>query len=324
MSLQAQAFWVAEPGRGELRSEALERPGPDQVLVRALFSGISRGTESLVFAGRVPQSESARMRCPFQQGDFPGPVKYGYASVGEILEGPDDLLGEIVFCLFPHQDLYLVPASAAVVLPQGLPPERAVLAANMETALNGLWDSDIGAGDRVCVVGAGVVGALLAWLAVKIPGTEVCLVDINAKRRALAEALGVRFAGPDDAPDEQDVVIHASGSEAGLVHSLALAGQEALVLEMSWFGQSRPSLPLGEAFHSRRLSLRASQVGRIPSSHQARWDHRRRLAKALELLQDPALDALISGESGFSELPAVMMRLTAADQDALCHRIRYG
>ncbi|TVS11072.1 MAG: dehydrogenase [Wenzhouxiangella sp.] len=323
MSHQAEAFWVSEPNKGELRSEQLPAPGEGQVRVRTRFSGISRGTEALVFAGRVPASQRSLMRAPFQEGEFPAPVKYGYASVGEVEHGPDHLLGQSVFCLFPHQDLYLVPIDAVVALPAGLSPERAILAANAETALNVVWDAAVGPGDRVCVIGGGVVGCLVAWLAGKIPGTDVTLVDLQPQRAAIAALLQVAFSPPDAAPPDQDVVIHASASEAGLVTALGCAGLEATVVEASWFGDQRPSLPLGEAFHSRRLTLRSSQVGRLPAARTGRWTLRRRLQKALQLLLDARLDCLISGESRFRELPDTMPRLAQGGGDVLCHRIVY-
>ncbi|NBD96157.1 MAG: dehydrogenase [Gammaproteobacteria bacterium] len=319
----ATAFWIAAPCRGELRRETLLPVTDETILVEALYSGISRGSESLVFSGRVPESEHQRMRAPFQAGDFPGPVKYGYSSVGLVVAGPDRLVDRTVFCLHPHQDRYLVPAEAAHPLPRGLEPGRAVLAANMETALNACWDAGIGPGDRVTVIGAGVVGALAGWLASGIPGTQTTLVDINPARASLAEALGLAFALPEQADGEQDIVIHASASEAGLARALDIAGFEARVVELSWFGTARAEVPLGQAFHSRRLTLRASQVGQLPASHRGRWTHRRRLDKALELLLDPRLDALISGESGFRELPDLMPTLVDDGADVLCHRIRY-
>ncbi len=322
--MKTRAFWVAAPGRGEIREEEIvAEPGDGQVLVRALYGAISRGTESLVFHGQVPESEFRRMRCPFQQGDFPAPVKYGYASVGIVERGPADLSDREVFCLHPHQERYLVPASAVHALPDGVPARRAVLAANMETALNGIWDSHIGPGDKVAIIGAGVVGALCAWLVGRIPGTETTLIDIDMNRRQLAEALGVSFALPEQAAAEQDVVIHASGSQTGLARALDLAGDEALVVEMSWYGARQPSVALGEAFHSRRLTLRSSQVGRLPVERRSRWDHRRRMAKVLELLADPVLDDLISGESTFMELPTVMPKLANPGRPVLCHRVVY-
>jgi|SRR5690606_9088715 len=319
----ALAFWITAPGRGEIRAETLAPPGDGEVLVETLYSGVSRGTESLVFTGRVPPSEYERMRAPFQAGDFPAPVKYGYASVGRVVEGPAALRGRIVFCLHPHQTRYVVPADAVHPLPDGTPPGRAVLAANVETAVNGLWDAAPAVGDRIAVVGAGTVGCLVAWLAARIPGARVELIDIDPDKRTAADALGVRFAGPDTASADADVVVHASGTPAGLGTALALAGFEAKVVELSWYGDRPVDAPLGGAFHSRRLALVSSQVGSVAAKQRARWDARRRMTLALELLADPRLDALISGESRFDELPALLPRLAAGTAGVLCHRLRY-
>lgn len=320
----ATAFWTLAPGHGELREEPLPALGEGEVRVRALYGAVSRGTEALVFQGRVPESEWQRMRAPFQVGDFPWPVKYGYVSVGVVEAGPESLLGREVFCLHPHQDRYLVPAAAVTPLPAGVPAARAVLAANLETAINGCWDAAPRVGDRIVVIGAGVVGALVAWLCAAIPGTRVRLVDVSPARAELARALGIDFCLADRAPADNDLVIHASGNPEGLCRALALAGDEARVVEMSWYGDREATLPLGEAFHSRRLKLISSQVGRLPAERMPRWDHRRRLSLALELLRDPCLDALISGESDFSELPTLMPRLAAGAGEVLCHRLRYS
>jgi len=324
MTDEARAFWVVAPGRGEIRRESLDIPSGDEVVVHALFSGVSRGTEALVFGGRVPQSEWARMRAPFQSGEFPAPVKYGYSSVGRVESGPGHLVGRTVFVLHPHQTRYVVPASAVHVLPADAPPPRAVLAANLETALNGVWDARPHVGDRVAVIGAGTVGCIAAWLAGKVPGCEVELVDINPRRARIAQALGVRFSQPETAVREADVVVHASGSAEGLRLALDLAAVEATIVELSWFGDRDVSLPLGGAFHSKRLTIASSQVGRVAPAQRPRWDARRRMALALSLLSDESLDVLITGESPFDDLPAVMTDLTAAPGDTLCHRIRYA
>ncbi|MEQ1727928.1 MAG: zinc-binding alcohol dehydrogenase [Vicinamibacterales bacterium] len=322
-SEQARAFWVTAPGHGAIRDESLPIPTSTDATVRTRYSGISRGTEALVFGGRVPDAERQRMRAPFQSGDFPAPVKYGYCNVGEVEAGPEALVGRLVFSLFPHQTRFVIPASALHVLPADVPAGRAVLAANVETAINGVWDADIQPGDRVAVVGGGTVGCLVAWIAGQVPGTEVCLVDTNPARAAVAAALGVGFATPEQAPGERDVVVHASGSPRGLALALTLAAFEATIVEMSWFGTQSVPLSLGESFHAKRLSIRASQVGHVSPSHRARWSYGRRMALALTLLGAPALDVLISGESAFEDLPAVMQALAAGERDALCHRIRY-
>lgn len=312
----ARAFWVVTPGRGEIREEPIRSPRDGEVRVRALYSGISRGTESLVFNGRVPESEYQRMRAPFQHGEFPGPVKYGYSSVGRV----DD---RHVFVLYPHQTAYVVPADAVHQIPDDVPPARAILAANMETAINGLWDARPHAGDRVSIVGGGTVGLLVAYLAARVIGCDVQLVDTNAARAITAHALGIGFSLPDTAREEVDVVIHASGTGAGLQTALRLAAFEASVVDMSWYGDAPVSLPLGEGFHAKRLTIRSSQVGRVATSQRARWDTRRRMSLALRLLADASLDALITGESAFDELPDTLALLASRPGNTLCHRIRY-
>ena len=319
----AHAFWVTAPGYGAVRDETLPEPDQDSVRVRALYSAISRGSESLVFRGRVPESEYARMRAPFQAGDFPAPVKYGYASVGVVEAGRPELVGQTVFCLYPHQDRYVVPADAVVPVPEGVPAGRAVLAANMETAVNALWDGAPRVGDRIAVVGGGTVGLLCAGLVARIPGTRVQVVDPDPAKRAIAPHLGADAASPDEGTDEADLVIHASGRAAGLRTALALAGFESTVLELSWYGADEVPVPLGGAFHSRRLTLASSQVGSVSPARRTRWSHARRLALAVALLDDPAYDALITGESAFAGLPATMADLSQAPGGTICHRVRY-
>jgi threonine dehydrogenase-like Zn-dependent dehydrogenase len=321
--VEASALWIVAPGVVERRGEVLPLPGADQVLVRTLASGISRGTEALVLAGRVPAGEHQRMRAPFQAGDFTLPVKYGYQSVGVVEAGPAALRGRAVFCLHPHQDRYMVPAATVVPLPDGVPAERAVFGANAETALNVVWDAGIGPGDRIAVVGGGVLGLLVAWLVARLPGTGVTLIDIEPARARLAAALGLRFALPGgELPADCDVVVHTSASEAGLALALDLAGFEATVVEASWYGDRPVNVALGGAFHSRRLTLKSSQVGHVALAKRARVSHRQRLAMALDLLRDPALDLLISGESDFARIADDYARVLA-DPATLCHRIRY-
>lgn len=312
----SRAFWTVAPGIGEIRTAPLPPPGPGERRVTARFSAVSRGTESLVFHGRVPPAERERMRCPFQAGDFPFPVKYGYASVGT------DEDGRRVFCLYPHQDRYVVPDAALLPIPDAVPDRRATLAANMETAVNILWDAGPLVGDAVAVVGGGVVGCLVAALAARLPGARVTLVDTNPDRSAAAQALGVGFARPEAAATGADLVVHASGNPAGLQTALDLAGDEADVIEASWYGTETVPLRLGGRFHSGRLAIRASQVGRVAPARRGRHSPRDRLALALRLLADPAFDALVTGETAFADLPAAMPALTAA-VGPLAHIVRY-
>ncbi len=319
----AEALWYVGPGRVEIRREPLGEPGPGEIQVRALYSAISRGTERLVFAGRVPETEFERMRAPFMAGAFPFPVKYGYATVGRVERGPVEWMERMVFALHPHQTVFNLPAEAVAPAPDDVPPARAVLAANMETALKAVWDAAPAAADRIAVVGAGVVGALVAFLCGALPGASVTLVDVEPSRASLAGALGVGFAAPDAAPGDCDLVVHATGTAAGLATALGLAGEEATVLELSWYGAGEVAIPLGGPFHSRRLKLVSSQVGRVAASHRARWTPRRRLAAALDLLADPRLDALIAPAIGFHELPRLLPSILAPQSGALCQVVTY-
>ena len=319
----AYSLWYSGAGRAEIREEPLAEPRPGEARVRTLYSAISRGTERLVFAGRVPPSEYQRMRAPFMAGAFPFPVKYGYAAVGRVERGASELEGRLVFALHPHQSVFAVSADALVAVPAGVPPARAVLAANMETALNAMWDAAPGPADRIAVIGAGVVGGLVGWLCGRLPGAHVTLVDIDSSRAELARALGLRFAAPGAAPQDCDLVVHASGTAAGLATALNCAGEEATVLEMSWYGSDEVGVPLGGAFHSRRLKLMSSQVGRVAPSHRARWTHARRLAAALDLLAEPALDALLAPAIAFHDLPARLPDILAPASGVLCQLVQY-
>jgi hypothetical protein len=321
-SKEATAFWIARPGSGELRSSVLPSLKVEEIRVRALYSAISMGTERIVFSGQVPMSEYATMKAPFQEGEFSGAVKYGYSSCGVVEEGPPELMGKIVFSLYPHQDNYVLPRDAVHVVPVGVPPERAILAANMETALNALWDVAPCLGARIAVVGAGVVGCLAAYLCSRVPGTDVVMVDINPERQAVADALDLKF-GSDVASGSMDLVIHASGTSSGLETALNLAGFEATVLELSWYGNKPAIAHLGSAFHSRRVTLRSSQVGSVGILQRARWSRAKRLGLALRFLSDDTLDCLVSGESNFCCLPATMDRLMSRSYSELCHRVVY-
>ena len=318
-----QALWYVGVGRAELRPESAPAPAPAEVRVRALFGAISRGTERLVFQGRVPPSQYQRMRAPQMAGAFPYPAKYGYATVGRVEQGPPELQDRIVFALHPHQSIFTVAADCVMPVPDQVPPARAVLAANMETALNALWDGAPGPADHIAVVGGGVVGLLVARLCARMPGATVTVVDVAASRSEIAQALGAGFAAPAAAPPDCDLVFHASGTAAGLATALRLAGEEATIVELSWYGEGDVAVPLGEAFHSRRLRVVSSQVGQVAGSHRLRWSRARRLAAALDLLADPVLDGLLAPAVPFESLPERLPEILGSQTDARCPLIRY-
>ncbi len=320
----ARALWYEAPHRARLRAETLRKPRADELLVETRWSALSRGTERLVFSGLVNPANGARMRAPMQDGDFPFPVKYGYCTVGQVVEGDSAFLGRDVFVLHPHQDRFVVGKDDVVLVPDAVPARRATLAASMETALNALWDSGAGAGDRIVVVGAGLIGLLIAFLAAGLPGAEVTAVDPDPARGALATAFGARFSTDSATVGEADVVFHTSASSAGLTDAIACCAMEASLVEVSWYGDTAVTVCLGGAFHAKRLRLVSSQVGALPPLRVARWTHTRRLMKALDLLADPRLDALISEEVAFADLPGALGRILGGDPAGVATVVRYS
>lgn len=328
MDPTARALWHIAPGRSEIRPATL---GSGDALVRMACSGLSRGTERLVRAGRVPEAEHARMRGPAMEGDFPFPVKYGYCAVGLVEEGPAALLGRHVFALHPHQDLFRIDPAALLPLPPDLPPRRATLTANAETAVNAIWDSGIGPGDRIAVVGAGAVGVLTARIAARIPAVEVHLIDTIGDRAAAAKDLGVTPAAPGrdglptGLPTGLDAVFEASATAAGMAAAIEMLGVEGTLVSLGWHGAGETALPLGGAFHSQRLRIVSSQVGRLPPHRAPRWDYRRRLETAARLLaEDPGLDALLTTEAPFDDAPAQLDRLLSPDAPGLTSILTYA
>jgi threonine dehydrogenase-like Zn-dependent dehydrogenase len=320
----ARALWYTAPGKAELRPEPLKAPRADEITVHSLYSGVSRGTERLISSGAAGASEYQRMRCPLQAGVLPFPVKYGYCAVGQAEAGHENLGGRTVFVMHPHQDIFTVPAAMAFPIPESVPPRRATLAANMETALNALWDSGAGPAERIAVIGAGIVGLLVGYLAAKLPGAEVTLVDISQDRTGIAAAMGCRFAAPASAPAGCDVVFHTSAAAAGLATAVGCAGLEALLVELSWYGgDSATPVPLGGAFHSQRLKLISSQVGNVSPRRRPRWCHRRRMEAALRLLDAPELDLLVPFEIPFEEAAARLPEFLRPGAPGLPPVIRY-
>ncbi len=319
----ARSLWYVGPGRAEIREEALPPPAPGEMRIRALHSAISRGTEALIQAGRVPESEYERMRAPAMAGAFPFPVKYGYASVGRVEAGPGELAGKTVFALHPHQCKFNIAVGRGAAVARGrAAAARGARGQHGDCAERGLGRA-AGPADRIAIVGAGVVGVLVGYLCGRLAGAEVTLIDIDPSRAAIARALGVEFAAPRNAPRDCDVVFHTSGNAQGLATAIDLAGNEATIVEMSWYGAGTVGLSLGGAFHSRRLKLISSQVGQVSPSRRPRWTHARRLAAALALLADPNLDALLAPAVAFDDLPAQLPRILQAGSGVLCQIVNY-
>lgn len=319
--MRARALWFESPGVAALRDEPLAEPGEGELRVRAICSGISAGTERLVLMGEVPEEARAQMALAAMRGSFALPIAYGYATVGVVEAlGPGvdaARLGERVFLFHPHQDVLVSAASALRSLPSAPPPERLVLAPNLETAVNAVWDAGVGLGDRVLVSGLGVVGLLIAWLCRRAGAGAVIGVDPEEARRDLARALGATRTLAAATPEEiapADHLIEASGTPAALGALVADAGPEAKITVVSWYGRGEVPLPLGGLFHPHRVTLRSSQVGQLDPARRGRWDHARRWALVGELLGEPALDALIAPPVPLSAAPALYARLARRER----------
>lgn len=318
----ARSFWLTEKGRGVLRRETLPAPAPGWCVVQTLFSAVSPGTERLVALGKVPAALREEMACPYMGGGFPFPVKYGYSLVGEVIDGPPKLRGRRVHILHPHQDVCVVRVEDARPLPDSLPPARATLASNMETAVTAAWDSGVVLGERVLVVGFGIVGALVAHVLGRGPAVEVEVVDRRPDRRRLAEAMGFRASGAPG-PDAYDLAFDTSGSPSGLQAAIDAVGVEGRVVAVSWYGTEPARLALGGTFHSRRKRILSSQVSRIPGALQPRFDRARRTALVFRLLESPELDRLMGPRVPFAELPKAYETLVGRTPEGLSPLIVY-
>lgn len=322
---EARALIYRARGVAAVEPVALPALGRGMIEVATSHSGLSRGTERLVFHGRVPEAEWQRMRAPHQVGDFPFPVRYGYAAVGRVTAPADSsLIGRDVFCLHPHQTRFRVAADAVVPIPAPVSPSRAVLAANMETALNALWDAPLRPGARVLVVGMGMVGALLVALLGKRPDMSVTVTDVRPDSAAPLFDKFVKIASPGDVPARAfDLAFHSSASAGGLATALDALDFEGTLVELSWYGDRPVEVALGDNFHANRLRIVSSQVGHVAPVRRATTSRRDRLALALAALDDPLLDRLITEEVAFERLPERLPVLLGPSAPGVGVRIVY-
>ena len=321
----ASALWFQAQEKAAILSEALPEATTGWCEIRTQFSALSPGTERLVYTARVPPELADAMRCPYMGGAFPFPVKYGYSLVGTVSDGPADWRGRTVHVLHPHQDRCVVRCEDVYALPPDVPPGRATLASNLETAVNVLWDAQVALGERVLVVGFGVVGSLVARLLSAIPGVQLDVVDAAPAKQRLAAAMGFRsHTGVEDLDAAFDLAIHASASSEGLQVALDHVGFEGRVVELSWYGTRPVTVQLGGTFHNQRKRIISSQVSTIAPAQRPRWDYRRRKALVFDLLRRAEFDAHITHRVAFGDLPQVFQQLAHPPTEGLAYLVDYG
>jgi 2-desacetyl-2-hydroxyethyl bacteriochlorophyllide A dehydrogenase len=297
VTYEAVSVWLPRAREVELRRESVANVQPSDVRIAAIASAISHGTEMLVFRGLVP--EGLELDLPTLRGSFTFPIKYGYASVGRVVEAGADVgclaVGDAVFVHHPHQSTYVVPATMPIRLPDGLDPLLGVFLANVETAVNVVVDAAPRLGERVAVFGQGVVGLLITQLLRRTGVSQIVVVEPVAQRRDLALALGADVALESGGSiSDVDLAIEVSGNAAALDAALNSVAFGGTVVVASWYGTKTVPLMLGGAFHRRRLRIVSSQVSTIDAALQPRWTHQRRLALASQLLSELELTSLIT------------------------------
>ena len=327
---QARRLVYPGPFRAQIVPVQLASLKKGHVLVKAVFGGISRGTESLVFQGKVPQSEWANMRCLHQDGEFEFPVSYGYSLVGSVVETANASgrlrVGDRVFVMHPHQNEIVVEEHYCNVLPAGLPDERAVLSANAETALNAIWDAGLTRGDTVAVFGAGVLGLLIAVIAAKRIDSQIVVIDRLDDRRETVERLGLRFLGPSDEIEYRenfDCIFNTTASGEALQNAINLANFEGRIMEVSWYGNKPVELCLGGRFHSQRLSIISTQVGSVSKQMRPDVSPADRMQLAMAELLDARFDYLLEPPIAFKKLPEAIAGILGENKNALCQLISY-
>ena len=315
------ALWHNSDFTSELKEEKNSKIDIDQIEVKSLFSLISTGTERLVASGEVPVSSFEFMAVPYMKGNFSFPIKYGYSLVGKVTS-VGKLYGKIVHLLHPHQGKCLVKEVDVMIVPDEIPAKRATLASNVETALNAIWDAEISIGDKVLIAGFGMIGSLLARVLSFMPEVEIVIMEKDANRVKMVQKMGFTFID-DPEPSYFDVAFNTTSNEKALQIAIQSVGLEGKIIEMSWYGTKNVNINLGADFHYHRKQIISSQVSKIPSDKQSRWDYKRRKEVVFKLLKSPLFDEHITDVLTFAETPAFFDKLRAGGVSGLGYCIEY-
>ncbi len=332
--MTASALVFTGPREVALEERPVESPGPDEVLVRSRVSAISPGTELLVYRGDAPTDLEADVSIDALEGDLSFPTRYGYATVGEVVEtgpGAEGYHGERVFAFHPHQSRFCAGVPELFISPPDLDDEALALLPTAETATNLLLDGGPRVGERVVVFGAGVVGLATVRLLAELSLEELVVVEPLEGRRELARAFGADRTVPpgatgtfaDSDPPGADLVYEVSGQPEALDAALSVAGYDGRVVVGSWYGSKRADLDLGGSFHRDRIGVTSSQVSTISPELRGRWSRERRRGTALDALRRIDTDRLVTDRVPFRSAPAAYERLDTDPERTLQVLLEY-
>ena len=318
--INTQSFWIKKKNNSYIKDHSINQAGKNELLIQTKYSGISYGTERVVYTGSVPDSQRELMRCPYQEGNFGSDVKYGYMNIGKVIDGPPGFKGKYVYTLFPHQTYYILDKTEVTLIPESIPLKRCLLTANMETAINGMWDTLPSCGDKILVIGSGVVGFLMAYILKSIPGSEILLVDSDSKKNKYSKLFNINFKNKYKA----NIIYECSGNAKILDGLSKHVKDEAIICILSWYGDNISKVKFGEEFLSKRIKIIFSQVSKVSHNRSQYWDNVKRRELAIKMLNDDRLDNLIEKKIiKFSKLPLFFSQMNNK-QSFFCKVVDYG
>lgn len=322
--LSAESFWIRKKNNSFIKKHSISIPQNNEVLVKTIYSGISYGTEKIVYSGNVPKSQRSLMRCPYQEGEFGSNVKYGYMNVGKVMNGPSKLVNRYVYTLYPHQTQYVLPLEELTFIPKLIPIKRCLLTANMETAINAMWDTLPTCGDKILIIGAGIVGFLMAYILMTIIGIEILLIDTDKEKSKIAKIFGIKFSCSIPKSYNANIIYECSGNPSVIDILSSHVNDETVICIMSWYGNSVSNINFGNEFFSKRTKILFSQVAKVSHNRDKYWNNKKRKDLAISLLNDDKLDNLIEKDMiSFHDLPEFFSN-TARHNKFFCKVIDYG
>ena len=319
--MKSYSLWIDKKKRSIIKhNRIVYKKNSKTVLVKTIYSGISKGTEKLISSKMVSKNQFELMQAPFQKGNFNLPIKYGYINVGKIINGPKNLINKNIFSLYPHQTIYEIPIKNINLLPKDN-LKKYVLVANMETAINIFWDCSANKNDKILIFGLGTVGLLTAFFFKLKNYKKIYVYDSNINKKKYCNLLRLNFINLKQAKDF-NIIINTTSNYKVLEKSMSILVNEGKIVEASWYGSKKGYLSLGDYFHSRRLKLISSQVSKIPNHMKNKYDYKKRLKLAINSLKHKKLEKLITSESNFFNLERDYFKILN-NKNTIMHLVKY-